>query len=408
MATVIQRGRRGIWTAVWYEVDNTSPTGMRQRWKSTKLTNRKKAQEAADLWESAALAGRVSDSFRMRTAEIQRSLVGASRKVTVRDYLTKWMERTALDVKPVTLKWYKSKEAVLVRWLESKALQTVDVARIQRSHLEEFLNGLRVTVSAKTTNDMRKFLQDVFKDATSEGIVVEDPAKDLAPFRAVVKTALDREKERDGELKLVQEERRPFTIEEMRRILSVADKEWQSLIMFGLHSAQRLKDVATMTWKQVDLIAGELVFGETSKTGRHVRPAIGRPFMTWLLEQEMPDDLDAPIHPNAMDVVKRTGETATLSKQFTRILINARLRPPHAKDTKDAPKVLKGRNARRNAFELSYHCLRHTHTTWLKQAGASEAVAMDNVGHDSTASSQTYTHVDLGTRKKYADLLPEI
>ncbi|NDJ14627.1 MAG: integrase, partial [Acidobacteriia bacterium] len=50
----------------------------------------------------------------------------------------------------------------------------------------------------------------------------------------------------------------------------------------------------------------------------------------------------------------------------------------------------------------------HTATSLLKNAGVSEVVARDIIGHDSAAVSANYTHVDEDTKRKAVDLLPDI
>ena len=45
---------------------------------------------------------------------------------------------------------------------------------------------------------------------------------------------------------------------ELEAVLSVADPEWQSMILFGLYSGQRLMDIARLTWANIDLIRNEL------------------------------------------------------------------------------------------------------------------------------------------------------
>lgn len=52
--------------------------------------------------------------------------------------------------------------------------------------------------------------------------------------------------------------RLPFTIEEIKAILAVADPEWQSLVKFALYTGQRLGDIAALTWANVDLNRQEL------------------------------------------------------------------------------------------------------------------------------------------------------
>ena len=56
MATVFCRGKRGILTAVWLELDPKQPGQMRQRWKSTGTKKRNDAVRMAQHWEDAAKA----------------------------------------------------------------------------------------------------------------------------------------------------------------------------------------------------------------------------------------------------------------------------------------------------------------------------------------------------------------
>jgi hypothetical protein len=49
--------------------------------------------------------------------------------------------------------------------------------------------------------------------------------------------------------------------------------------------------------------------------------------------------------------------------------------------------------APRELGETSFHSLRHTTTSLLKNAGVSEAVAMDIIGHDTEAISRILTKI---------------
>jgi len=68
----------------------------------------------------------------------------------------------------------------------------------------------------------------------------------------------------------------------------------------------------------------------------------------------------------------------------------------------------KGRTSKRKLNELSFHCLRHTATSMLKNAGVSDAVARDIIGHDSEAISRQYTHIDLAAKRKAIEALPDL
>jgi integrase len=57
---------------------------------------------------------------------------------------------------------------------------------------------------------------------------------------------------------------------------------------------------------------------------------------------------------------------------------------------------------------LSFHSLRHTAVSLLKDAGVPDAVVMALVGHESAAMSHRYTHVGKETLSRAAGTFPEI
>jgi integrase len=67
-----------------------------------------------------------------------------------------------------------------------------------------------------------------------------------------------------------------------------------------------------------------------------------------------------------------------------------------------------GRSSRRKQHELSFHSLRHTAVSLLKDAGIPDAVVMALVGHESTAISQRYTHVGSEALQRAVSELPKI
>ena len=58
--------------------------------------------------------------------------------------------------------------------------------------------------------------------------------------------------------------------------------------------------------------------------------------------------------------------------------------------------------------EISFHSLKHTAVSLLKDAGIPEAVVMEMVGHDSEQMSAHYTHVGREALEKAAAALPEV
>ena len=58
--------------------------------------------------------------------------------------------------------------------------------------------------------------------------------------------------------------------------------------------------------------------------------------------------------------------------------------------------------------DLSFHSLRHTATSLLKNAGVSDVVARDLIGHESEAISRSYTHIDAETKRAAVEKLPDV
>ena len=192
--------------------------------------------------------------------------------------------------------------------------------------------------------------------------------------------------------------RRPFTLKEIKRILRVASDEWRGIVLFGLYSGQRLGDIARLTWANVDLSRGELAL-VSRKTKRRIQIPLAAPLQNFLLGMDAGDDPRAPLFPKAF-AAKRTG---SLSNQFHAIMADAGLVEPRSHRSTG-----KGRDSRRAFNELSFHALRHTATSLIKNAGVSPAVVADIIGHDSPAISAHYTHIEESAKRRAVDLLPDV
>jgi len=93
----------------------------------------------------------------------------------------------------------------------------------------------------------------------------------------------------------------------------------------------------------------------------------------------------------------------TLSNQFTDLLVAAGLR-----QSRDHQGRGIGRNGKRTGMDTSFHSLRHTAVSLLKDAGIPDAVVMALVGHESAAMSHRYTHVGKEALSRATQSLPEI
>jgi len=71
-------------------------------------------------------------------------------------------------------------------------------------------------------------------------------------------------------------------MDELKSILAIADPEWQSLVKFGLYTGQRLSDLVSLTWSQIDLERDEIRL-TTHKTGKSLLIPIAAPLREHLL-----------------------------------------------------------------------------------------------------------------------------
>src|SRR5690606_10732700 len=111
---------------------------------------------------------------------------------------------------------------------------------------------------------------------------------------ALVKTLRRKEQRRN--------ERRAFTIEELKKLLAVATDEWRGLILGGLYTGQRLGDLARLTWANVDLPQEEIAF-TTVKTGRRIVLPMASPLYNYMMSLSPPADPTAPVFPRAAEIV---------------------------------------------------------------------------------------------------------
>jgi integrase len=258
-----------------------------------------------------------------------------------------------------------------------------DVTEITRDHITRFRNEEAKHFAPKTVNHEVKFLRMIFRAARRDAVVSDDPAEFVDTIRK-------------GKSRV----RRPFTIPELKSVLSVADDEWRSMVLFGLYTGQRLSDVAMLTWQNIDLRRGEIRL-VSRKTGRTLILPIAASLRTHIEALPSNDDPAGPLHPRAYAIVAKQGKSGHLSNQFADLLAQAGLRrkKPHRKNTDGA--------RQHRGSELSFHCLRHTAVSMMKDAGIPSAVVMELVGHDSEQMSHVYTHVGSEALQKAADSLPD-
>ena len=379
MASIRKHPKSKFWSARFYD------SAGRQLTRSTKEQDKKKALKIAIAFEDAAQNTRTAKHTREVIEELHERITGESlASLSWRAFTESWIVRKTPEVSRATLSFYLNAIAKFTAFLGPRA--DLRMTELKTADVVGFRNQEAKTLAAKTVNHDLKCLKMVFRAALQDRTISEDPSE----FVSIAKNSR------------AASSRRPFTIAELQAVLSVADEEWKSMILFGLYTGQRLGDIADLTWNNIDLPGSKLRL-VTRKTGRTLVLPIANPLRDHLERLSLRGGDGSPIHPIAFATLKRQGKTGNLSNQFGDILALAGLR-----EKKAHRKTGQGRGGSREAGGLSFHCLRHTAVSLMKEAGVPEAVVMELVGHDSEQMSAHYTHVGEDALQKAANALPNV
>ena len=365
----------------------TLPDGRRTQ-RSTKSTDRREALRIANQFEDASKAGRRGLLVEAQARKVIANIYALANpdelpSSTTKDFFTNWLKRKELEAGEKTHARYA---VAIERFLEVLGPKgSSQLTQVTHREIGAFRDHYAKTVSANTVNTCLKIIRTAFNQAKRDGLIDANPAERV--------TLLKRRSEA---------KRRPFTVPELGRVLEVANDEWRGLIAFGVYTGQRLGDLAQLTWNNVDLQRRELRL-VTAKTGRRQILPLATPLVHLIESLPSSDNPSAPLFPGAAETYSKSGHNGRMSKQFHGILVAAGLAKPR--------KYLgtgEGSSVRHEQAELSFHSLRHTATSLLKNAGVSDAVAAEFIGHDSEAINRQYTHIEGAALRRAVDTMPDI
>ena len=375
MASVHQKDRSPFWMAKFRADDG------RVVMRSTKQTKRAAAQLIANEWERAAKkarAGELTQAVILKTMGemLERGLGEPLNVRSTKDFFAHWTATPGR--KASTLSRY---EPILDGFINSigERRAGASIASITPTEIERFRNEQIAAGKAPTTANLAvQVLRGVFTSARRLGLALTNPAEAVDLLDA------------SGA-----EERIPFTPDQTRDLLRVADREWRGMILFGYHTGIRLNDAANLTWQNIDLAARTLTFRDQKTSARKKRSKrdtivfLHRDVIAYLESLPTSDDPAAPLFPSLHG--KRSGSHGGLSNAFNRLMAAARVRSPLGAD-----KQGKGRRF----SSLSFHSLRHTLISNLANADISPDVRKEITGHSDDESHRRYVHLDISAQRR--------
>jgi integrase len=362
--------------------------------KTTKHTDRKKAQAAAETLERAARQARAGE---LTQAAILKSMADLLERTTgeklnlapVKDFFTEWLNSKATVGRAgSTVKRYRP---ILNGFLASigEKRARASIGSVTPAEVERFRDAQLAEGKGKNTSDMAvKVLRAVFNAARRRGIAPSNPAEAVELLQADA------------------EERHPFTADQTRALLRAArGTDWHGMILCAWNTGIRLSDAANLTWANIDLQVEILTFREGKTAARKRGKAkdtvvcLHRDLSAWLLSLPAGDRPDAPLFPTLLG--KPSGSHGGLSNAFSRLMDKARIRQPA---TGASERTGKGRTFR----ALGFHSFRHAFISRLANADVPADVRKSLAGHSSDEVHRRYVHLDVSTQRRAIDGLPSL
>ena len=382
MASLRRHPRSPYWQAII-----NLPDGRRTN-RSTGTTNKKEALLIALKFEEAANMGQQGTLVERRARKTIADIFAISNDSSletssIKQYLQSWLKRKQIENCEATAERYSAILRHFIAYLGPKAEQ--DISHLNSREISAARDQLAQKLTPSSANLMVKTLRTALNQALRDGFVDTNEASRVTLIKRLKKA-----------------KRRPFTKPEIRKLLKAADFEWQGIILCGLYTGLRISDIALLTWENLDLVNAVLTL-ESQKTERRMDIPIAPRLKQYFDELPAGDDPAAPLFPEVYTRRVANKTSGPTSAQFRKIMVKAGLAEARTHNTTG-----KGRTSKRKLNELSFHCLRHTATSMLKNAGVSDAVARDIIGHDSEAISRQYTHIDMTAKRKAIESLPDI
>lgn len=339
---------------------------------------------------------KISDiRVRDRAEKILNKAVQAGLGVTmdagsVEETIAKWLQRQSRRVSTSTFNTYSKAVSRFLSFLEHRS--KLPLHRLTREMIEGFQEEEIKITRASTAYLKIKTLRIFFKDAMIRSYITKDPSLGI-------KITLDETKN---------EARRPFTVNQLTAIETQCTDEWRGLFLFGLYTGQRLADIANLRWYNLKMEGDEATWTvafNTRKTGRQMDIPLTTPLRDYIVEElQSSDDVDASLFPKAASKTA-SGTSGTLSNEFRKILKSAGIVDSLVNKN---PKNPKGRSAPREASVHSFHSLRHSAVSLMKNAGISPEIVRDIIGHESAAVSSIYTHISHEAKASALSSMPTL
>ena len=345
----------------------------RRTQRSTKTSDKKKAQALANLWEEAeteAAQGLLTEvAARKYIAKAYE--IGAGRPMhshSVEEWIWLWFAEKKHTNRLTTVKRYEGTVRTFLASLGER--KSLDLRHVDSTDAERFREQLLQSGKANRTVNLEvKAIASAFNKAFRQGLLERNP------FSALIALPTEESIKKD------------FTLAQLGEILSHCEEDWFGAVLVGFYTGARLSDVTSLVWGNLDL--GEdmpaIRFKEKKKQAQHRREIVV-PVHARLLEHLITINRgsdESPIFPTLSG--RSVGGNSGLSQSFRRILKRAELvEELYSKKKKDG--------VGRTVSPYGFHSFRHTFKSILANKGVPQDIRDVLTGHAKPSVAEAYVH----------------
>ena len=380
MASLRRVPNSPYWIACFTDADG------RRTNRSTKLTDRRKAQKLAHEWQKAAddaRAGRLVEGQVRRVFNSILEQVGSDPvdDTSTEEFLKQWLDTK--ENRGTRLRY----EHTIDGFLESLGdKRNKPIAAVSHKDVLKYLDARKDTgIAARTLTSDAKSLNIPFNQARRLGFTVGNPVEKALALRPLGGAS----QERDN-----------FTPEQVAALIKAASPDWKTMIMLAFYTGARLGDCARMKWDNIDFQRRVITFEQTKTKNRSKTPSLVVCPLHPDLEKQLMDiaGTDDPQEYLTPDLAgMATSGKSGLSQRFKAVMKAANI---DAKETE-------GEGVRRFS-KLTFHSLRHSFNSELANEGVNQEKRMALAGHKSKNVNDIYTHHDIEQLRKAIEKLPSV